>query len=108
MERTTVSMRVGSCHDTTEPVSMPMPCRPAATRSARSRNWPKVTVSPSGAMSIGWSGDAAARRSTSSHMVRAPVRTSLGLVLVLIALLSGPFPSSWGRGDPKPVRGAAE
>ena len=77
MDRTTVSIRVGSCHETTEPVAMPMPCRPAATRSARSRNWPKVTVSPSGAMSMGWSGDAWARRSTSSHMVRAPVSISL-------------------------------
>ena len=25
MERTTVSMRVGSCHETTEPVATPMP-----------------------------------------------------------------------------------
>ncbi len=79
MESTTVSMRVGNCHDTTEPVVIPRPCRPAATRSARSRNAPNVSVSPSAAMSIGWSGDAPARRSTSSHMVRAPVRISLGL-----------------------------
>ena len=56
---------------------MPISCRPAATRSTRSRNWPKVTVSPSAAMSMGWSGDAWARRSTSSHMVRAPVSISL-------------------------------
>ena len=87
--------RVGSCHETTEPVVTPMPCRPAATRSARSRNWPNVTVSPSAAMSMGWSGEASARRSTSSHMVRAPVSISLGW---LIALLSGPLHSSWGTG----------
>ena len=77
MESTTASMRVGSCHDTTEPPVTPMPCRPAATRSTRSRNWPKVTVSPSAAISIGWAGEAVARRSTSSHMVRAPVSISL-------------------------------
>ena len=56
---------------------MPRSWRPAATRSTRSRNWPQVTVSPSAAMSKGWSGDACARRSTSSHMVRAPVSISL-------------------------------
>ena len=51
MERTTVSMWVGSCHETTDPLVTPLACRPAATRSARSRNWPKVSVSPSGATS---------------------------------------------------------
>ncbi len=89
MDSTMESIRVGSCHETTEPVPTPMPWRAAATRAARSRNWPKVTVSPSGAMSMCWSGDASARRSTSSHMVRAPV--SISLVLVVIALLPGPL-----------------
>src|SRR5271163_4011495 len=77
IDRTTVSIRVGSCQETMEPVVMPRPCRPAATRSTRSRNWPKVTVSPSAAISMGWPADTWARRSTSSHMVRAPVSISL-------------------------------
>jgi hypothetical protein len=45
-------------------------------------------------------------------MVRAPVSISLGLVLVLglglIALLSGPFHSSWAWGDNKPAGETAE
>jgi hypothetical protein len=41
-------------------------------------------------------------------MVRAPVSISLGLGLGVIALLFGPFHSSWARGDHKPVGEAAE
>ncbi len=52
MERTMVSMPVGSCHETTEPSVTPIACRPAATRSALARNSLKVTVSPSAAMSM--------------------------------------------------------
>ena len=77
-----------------------MPWSPAATRSARSRNWPKVTVSPSAAMSMGWSGDAWARRSTSSHMVRAPVSISL-------VVMTSPFGNTLiaaGGGRPAVVR----
>src|ERR1019366_1177773 len=77
MERMTVSIRVGSCHETNAPASTPRFPSPAATRSERSRNSPKVRCSSSEPMSIGRSGEAAARRSTSSHIVRAPVRTSL-------------------------------
>ena len=69
IDNTIVSMRVGSCHDTTVPGRTPMACRPAATaRAARSRNSANVTRRSASSSSMGSSGDAAARRSTSSHI----------------------------------------
>ncbi len=53
MDRTTVSTRVGNCHETIDPAETPIAARPAATRSDRSRNSPNVVTLPSGAMSIG-------------------------------------------------------
>ena len=68
MDRTMVSMRLGSCQETTEPGPIPMAKRPAATVWQRSANWPKVSVRSFSSMSMGRSGDAAARRATRSHM----------------------------------------
>jgi hypothetical protein len=68
IDRTIVSIRLGSCQDTGEPGPMPMAKSPAATVSERLANWPKVMVRSFSSMSIRRSGDVAARRATSSHM----------------------------------------
>ena len=68
IDSTMVSIRLGSCHDTTDPGPMPISSRPAATVSERAANWPKVTRRSFSSMSMGRSGDAAARRATSSHI----------------------------------------
>ncbi len=73
MDSTTVSMRVGSCQHTTLLAPIPLANRPAAVSSARSAKAPNVTTRSSASISMGCPGEAAARRSTSSHMVRAPV-----------------------------------
>lgn len=66
-------MRVGNCQATTVPGRTPMPYRPAATRSERSRNPPKLSARSSW-RKTGRSGVNSARRTTSSQKVREELR----------------------------------
>src|SRR3954466_2578609 len=66
-----LSIRVGSCQVTRVPGFTPSACSPAATRSARAANSPKVRVRSVASMSIGWSGVSSARRRTNSQTVGA-------------------------------------
>ena len=77
MQRTTVSMRVGSCHDTVVPSPMPVASSPAATRSASALKPAKVTVRPPSSSSMGASGVVATRRSSRPHMVLASIMAAM-------------------------------
>ena len=99
IDRTTVSIRVGSCHDTTAALADPAGVQPGGHLGRPGPGTaPKVRIRSSASISMARSGDASARRSTSSHRVRAPVM----ICPVLIAALRSGSRGSSLSGGPGP------